>query len=202
MKYEDKAFAVSEFKSLEGTLHSRSIFSTEICLSFLPPSPLFNNLYLVRSNTTALNQRGMIKKQGILNKQGGNYKSWKRRYFMLTTNHLSYYKAPGVFFSFFFFVLLDVCLFNFIIFLPSFFHFQKDPTPVGVIQLLLSSVRAFPAEDKENCFGIVTPARTYLFQVFPFSFSFLCFSLPSLLPFSLSLPRGGWAGISTSIIIE
>ena len=103
MKYEDKAFAVSEFKSLEGTLHSRSIFSTEICLSFLPPSPLFNNLYLVRSNTTALNQRGMIKKQGILNKQGGNYKSWKRRYFMLTTNHLSYYKAPGVFFSLFFF---------------------------------------------------------------------------------------------------
>ena len=146
----------------------------------------------------------MIKKQGILNKQGGNYKSWKRRYFMLTTNHLSYYKAPGVFFSFFFFVLLDVCLFNFIIFLPSFFHFQKDPTPVGVIQLLLSSVRAFPAEDKENCFGIVTPARTYLFQVFPFSLpfslspslslalfslssAFLSFPLPSPLPFSLSL---------------
>ena len=72
-------------------------------------------------------------KKGFLHKQGGNYKNWKRRYFILSENLLSYYKSPG------------------------------DAQPIGVIQLLYSNVKLMTNEEKDHVFGLITPARTYLF---------------------------------------
>lgn len=35
-------------------------------------------------------------KEGYLTKEGGSFKSWKRRYFILKEGTLSYYKVKGV----------------------------------------------------------------------------------------------------------
>lgn len=45
------------------------------------------------SKPSELNEVQMILKKGILRKQGGQYKSWKDRWFTLTKEHLSYYKT-------------------------------------------------------------------------------------------------------------
>ena len=39
---------------------------------------------------------------------------------------------------------------------------------MGAIQLVLSKAKSLPTEGKENVFGLITPARTYLLQVMLF----------------------------------
>ena len=51
---------------------------------------------LVQKDTHQAYQSSAPIKKGFLNKQGGVYKNWKRRYFILTNDHLSYYKSLGV----------------------------------------------------------------------------------------------------------
>ena len=36
-----------------------------------------------------------VVKEGWLIKQGGKYKTWKKRWFVLKNNHIAYYKEPG-----------------------------------------------------------------------------------------------------------
>jgi len=76
-------------------------------------------------------------KKGYLVKQGGGRKAWQKRWFVLKTNFVCYYKDN-----------------------KSLLH------PQGVIDLADSSVRLTPYDSikKKFCFEIVTPTRTYYAQ--------------------------------------
>jgi len=73
-------------------------------------------------------------KEGFLTKQGGGHKSWKKRYFVLKTNFICYYKDS-----------------------------KNLSHPQGVIDLNDSSVRMAPFDiaKKKHCFEVVTPLRTF-----------------------------------------
>jgi len=73
-------------------------------------------------------------KEGFLTKQGGGHKSWKKRYFVLKTNFVCYYKDN-----------------------------KNLSHPQGVIDLNDSSVRMAPFDivKKKHCFEVVTPIRTF-----------------------------------------
>jgi len=76
-------------------------------------------------------------REGYLIKQGGGHKSWKKRYFVLKTNFMCYYKDA-----------------------KSLIH------PCGVIDLADCNVKAtnFEVLKKKYCFEIATPLRTYYVQ--------------------------------------
>lgn len=77
------------------------------------PNQTFPKLVVTQTSDSYEKQKRasmQILKQGFMSKQGNSYKSWKRRYFVLVEDNLSYYKSPG------------------------------DATPLGVIQLMLSNV--------------------------------------------------------------
>jgi hypothetical protein len=75
-----------------------------------------------------------FEKRGFLTKQGEKNKGWRKRYFILQENELSYYKS------------------------------EKDSTPAGTIILEPSTMISFIDErqvEKQNCFAIVLGKRTY-----------------------------------------
>jgi len=73
-------------------------------------------------------------KEGFLIKQGGGHKSWKKRWFVLKTNFMCYYKDA-----------------------------KKMTHPQGVIDLIDSKVRVVPEDiiKKKFCIEIHTPNRAY-----------------------------------------
>ncbi|EFA85933.1 protein serine/threonine kinase [Heterostelium album PN500] len=78
------------------------------------------------------NQTSTIKHEGWLTKEGGGFKSWKRRWFILRGGDLSYFKSKG------------------------------DPTPLGVIHLnTVGHVKVSDRKKKNNGFEVQTPSRTF-----------------------------------------
>ena len=75
------------------------------------------------------------RKTGYLTKQGGSYKSWKHRYFVLDEKALYYYKSP------------------------------KDSKPLGGIELEGSRINCTLGSKKPNCFEIVHPDRERVYQI-------------------------------------
>jgi hypothetical protein len=70
-------------------------------------------------------------REGWLTKLGSSIKNWKRRWFILKEDTLSYYRVRG------------------------------DSTPAGVINLSLATVRRIKDTKKANLFEIITPTRIY-----------------------------------------
>ena len=85
--------------------------------------------------------------------QGGSVKSWKRRYFELSEGHLAYYKNPG-----------DSNPLGKVRSCTVVRAMSENELLSGMIQLANTAVRQFPDSERQHCFGVITPARTYLFQ--------------------------------------
>lgn len=75
-----------------------------------------------------------MSKEGFLTKEGGSFKSWKKRWFILKDGVLSYYKGKG------------------------------DTEPLGTISLSTAGrIQVNSSKKKANVFEIPTPSRTYYF---------------------------------------
>lgn len=93
-------------------------------------------------STTSNGHQSHVLKTGYLYKQGGGYRNWKKRYFMLEDSTLTYYCKEG------------------------------DPVPKGTIDLSMGrgvrskeqckSVEQWPSDAAENLtFGLAVESRTY-----------------------------------------
>eukprot|EP01137_Pigoraptor_chileana_P018881 Opistho-2@79062 len=107
----------------------RKSFETDTAAPASAPAPLFS---LGRSLEIEL---AVCKRKGQLNKQGGNVKSWKRRWFALKDDKLIYFKS------------------------------FEDKKPLGIIDLhMCSSVTEAESENGvTNSFALVSPSRKFYF---------------------------------------
>jgi len=75
----------------------------------------------------------VVEKTGWLVKEGGSFKSWKKRYFVLKNGELSYFKNPG-----------------------------EEALGTVSLGGATSGIEITDSKKKPHCFQIVTPSRTYL----------------------------------------
>jgi len=84
------------------------------------------------SQANGANHTHKVLKEGYLTKEGGGFKSWKRRWFVLRNDALSYFKKEG------------------------------DAEPIGVISLLSTGIiKSADRKKKLNTFEVPTPSRTF-----------------------------------------
>ncbi len=106
-----------------------------------------------------------MSKEGYLTKEGGGFKSWKKRWFVLKGGSLAYYNKRGVCYYFLFLCLSTtkrIILFNDSQWCLRIFIYKQDADPLGVIYLVTAGrIQGTDRKKKAHGFEIPTPARTF-----------------------------------------
>lgn len=117
------------------TTKSLSSMGTQSLSSFVPSPSSSPGVVRASSPNISASGRPILYREGFLTKRGQTIQSWKRRWFVLSENKLSYYAS------------------------------QRDPSPLGVIMLDYCTVTDGDEKElgKKFSFELFTPDRTFYF---------------------------------------